>query len=314
MANKTFLQLQASCSSLWGFENPADLVAQDLVDIKDFINSAYLEAYAPIDGTRAWWSVKAESVFLKAPVTATVTVTQGSKTIAGYAFEAAYIGSFVRIGDYYLRYASATELVQHFPGTSGTYQAVVYHNAAALPWHVIETAGQPSIPGLGLLAPLPDADAELTLRTSPAFDFTPKFSRSPFSRDRRTFQEMQYFDTGEPRFYHIDEASVTTTFAASSRFHVYPINEVAYTVDLRANILPTSLSADADVPVMPHQTVAEVLLPLCREKVANNSAGRRFTGNPQLIAKEADRARATLKSFARTQRDTGGAIRMKPGW
>lgn len=298
---------------MWGYEATADLLPQDLIDIKTFIAAAMFDCYVPADGTKANWPEKYESGILKAPVDTTLTLTNGAKTAAGYAFEATYYGSFVKIGDRFYRYNGAGTLVQPWDGATGDYPATVYHNAYNLPWYVIEMAGKPSIIGMGVLAALPDPDAELSIRTEPAFDFDSKGNREPFTVRRNTFRQSAFFDIGDPRFYHIDQASVLATFGIGNRFHVYPLPDRVLTFDLRANVIPDDL-ADGDTPELPGRAVDNILLPLAREKLVENSAGRRFTGNAQLIMAAAERARMQLKSMRRTQRDVAGGVRLKRGW
>jgi hypothetical protein len=322
MANKTFLQIQDSLANMWGGFAASELVAQDLVDIKDWINAAYFDIYAPADGKRAWWSTQQHSDMVKAQVSATLGLTHGSKVVTGYVFEDKFAGSFVRIGDRYFRYSGSTTvgmtttyyLVQPWPGETGSYGATIFHNAVSLPWNVVEVSGLPTLLGVGLLAPLPDPDSELTLRTEPAFDFTPKFNRSPFAQHRKQFSQQTYFDTGDPRFYHIDQASVGPSYAVGNRFHLYPIPEIAYTFDLVANVVPNALTADADVPILPARVDSNILMALCREKLVKNSNGRMFTGDPRLIIDEAERARSQINSFRRAQVNVAGAFRVRAGW
>lgn len=305
---------------MWGFEDPADLLPQDLIDLKSYINAAYFDCYAPVDGTRAKWPEQYWSGILKAPVEVTLTLTNGSRAVTGHTFEEKYAGSFVKIGDKFLRYAKPTSgpayaLMQEWDGDSGSYSATVYHNAIALPWHVIELAGVPNIPGVGLLGPMPSPDDELLLRTEPAFDFRPVDGREPFSMGRNNFRQSAYFDVGDPRYYHVDQASVDQTFSITSRLHVYPLPQNVFTVEMRANIVPTELTADADVPIIPAQAVDNILLPLAREKLAKNTANRRYTGpNVQLLVDEANRARMQLKGLRSTQRDMGNKVRLKRRW
>lgn len=327
MATKTFLELQTALCSMWGYEDPADLLAQDLVDIKSFINGAYFDCYAPVDGSRASWPVKQHGDLIKAAVSATLTLTEGSNAVSGYAFEDKYAGSFVRVGTRYLRYAGSTTtvapapivtsyfLVQPWAQPSGVYPATIFHNAVALPWNVIELCGLPSLVGIGILAALPDADAELSLRTEPAFDFQPREGRAMYTNGRRQFLQNVFFDTGEPRFYHIDQASVSPVFALGNRIHFYPVPEIQYAFDLRANVVPIGLELDTDSPQLPAMSVDNILLPIAREKLAENSAGRRYTGpNAQLLMGAASRARQQLKTLRRVQPEVVGSVRLRRGW
>lgn len=323
MANKTFLQLQTTLASMWGYEDVAELLDQDLIDIKSWINAALFDCYVPVDGTRATWPEQYHADILKAPVTVTLGLTNGSKVVTGHAFEDKFAGSFVKIGERFFRYSGKTVvdltttyyLMQPWDQATGSYAATVYHNAIALPFNVVEMAGMPNLVGIGLLGALPDPDAELLLRTEPAFDFQSRESRSVFAIARNQFRQSAYYDVGDPRFYHIDQASVAPSFAIGNRLHVYPIPEHDYTFELRANIVPTGLTADADIPALPWQTVDNILLPLAREKLVENTAGRRYTGpNVQLIMNAANRARQQLSTMRRVQRDVAGSVRMKANW
>ena len=179
----------------------------------------------------------------------------------------------------------------------------------------MEIAGVPTLLGVGILAPLPDPDSELNLRTEPAFDFYPRDARRSFNTTRRTFSQNAYLDTGDPRFYHIDQASVGPSFVIGNRFHVYPIPEESYTFELRAHFIPVPLEGDDEVPQLPANAVDNILLPIAKEKLVEHSAGRRYTGpNVQLILNAANRAREQLKSLRRTQRDVGGSFRVRRGW
>ncbi len=313
--NKTLAQLRTALANMWGYENYSDLLTQDQADIDTIINSAYFDCFAPVDGTRPDWPVKYHSGILKAPVVVELGVTQGSAAVTGYTFEAAYLGSFVKIGEKFYRSASTTSFVQPWDGETGTVTATVYFNAIALPWSIVELEGKPNILGLGLLAPLPGPDAELQLRTEPAFDFYPRDTRRAFAAPRQAFRQSIYFDTGDPRYYHIDQASLGATFAIGNRLHVYPIPEKVYTFELRGNVVPNPLVDPAHIPEIPAQAVDNILLPIAREKLAKQSANRRYTGpNVAYLIDEADKARAQLKSMRRVQRDTGNMIRMRRGW
>lgn len=300
---------------MWGYEDYADLLTQDQADIDSFINAAFFDCYAPVDGSRPMWPEAYHSGIVKAPVVASLGLTNGSKAVTGYAFETDYLGSFVKIGDKFYRSATANTLLQPWDGATGTFSATVYCNAIALPWSIIEIAGQPNVLGVGLLAPLPNADAELNLRTEPAYDFYTPGSRLVFSTPRNSFRQSIYFDMGDPRYYHIDQASVGASFAVGNRLHVYPIPERIYTFEVRASVVPNALTNEADVPALPAQAVDNILLPIIREKIAMNSATRRYTGpNVELLISQANDARKQLQGLRRVQRETGRVIRMSRGW
>lgn len=323
MPSKTNLELKNALKSLWGYEEGDSLSAQDEADLQTYVNQALFECFAPVDGTRPNYGEQEWSAILKAPVVATLGVTQGSKTVTGYAFESAYAGSFVKIGERMYRYGGSSggvhSLAQPWQDATGSVTATIYHNAVALPGLLIETATKhPEILGLGLLSPLPDADQELLLRAGPAYDFralsgdalTPRLNVR-----RHQFNQSLYLDEGDPVYYHVASASMGATFGIGNRLHVYPLPDKLFTVSMPANYIPSEgLSADGDIPPMPFNAVDNILLPIAREKLAENTAGRRFTGNVQLIMAAAQRARIHLKSLTKPQRHTGGGFRVSAGW
>ncbi|HEX2100091.1 MAG TPA: hypothetical protein VHF69_05490, partial [Candidatus Synoicihabitans sp.] len=120
MATKTFEQLKLALASLWGFEAVEDLLAQDVADIESYINAAYFDCFAPVDGSRPNYSERYFSKILKAPVVATIGLTQGSTVVTGHEFDGDFAGSFVKIGDSYLRYSGSVT-------TSGDTPVTTYH-------------------------------------------------------------------------------------------------------------------------------------------------------------------------------------------
>lgn len=325
MANKTVLQLKTSLAGLWGHETWDEVTAQDKVEIEGYLTGAYFDCYAPVDGTRPNFGEQYWSGIIKAPVAASLGLTQGSTVVTGHAFEDAYAGSFVKIADRLYRYAGKVVstgpvttyyLVQPWQDATGTYGATIYHNAIVLPGLLLETASQyPEVLGVGVLAPLPDPDRELLLRTEPALDFRDVSGRQPFNSTRRRFNLDAILETGDPEFYHIDSASTGAVFAPTNRLHVYPLSDETFTVSMRAQFMPIGdLPADSATLAMPFQAVDNILLPIAREKLVMNSFGRRFTGDARLIMELAERARKQLRSLTKPQRFAAGGFRVAPGW
>lgn len=325
MANKTVLQLKTSLAGLWGYETWDEVTAQDKVEIEGYLSGAYFDCYAPVDGKAPNFGEQYWSNIVKAPVPASLGLTQGSTVVTGYEFEDAYVGSFVKIGERLYRYAGKVVsegptttyyLVQPWQDATGTYGATIYHNAVVLPGLLLETASQyPEVLGVGVLAPIPDPDCELRLRTEPALDFRDISGRQPFNSTRRRFNMDALLETGDPEFYYVDSASTGAVFAPTNRLHIYPLSDQTFTVSMRAQFMPIGdLPADGATLAMPYQTVDNILLPLAREKLAMNTAGRRFTGEVRLIMELAERARKQLRSLTKPQRFTNGGIRTAPGW
>lgn len=321
----TYLQLQTALAGMFGYENPSDLLAQDLSDIRDWIHAAYLECYLPVPPhkQRGQWTEDYFGDALKAPTAATLGVTNGSRVVTGFAFETKYAGSFVQIGERFYRYAGQNganqELVQPWDGATGSVAATIYYNAVALPGNFARFLGSPSLLGLGPLFPLPGPEAEIIMRSEPAIDFRSFGRRLALNTRRQTWRQNLTQDHGDPYFYHIDSGNVGAAFAPTRRLHVYPLPDRAVTFDCRINVLPARLSADADVPKLPGDEttvdlVGSILLPIARENLVQNANGRRWKGDANGIAAAARKARDMLRELASPQRETGDVIRLARGW
>jgi hypothetical protein len=327
MANKTVAQIKTSLIGLWGYETWGELSTQDQAEVEGYINGALFDCYAPVNGTRPNYGEQYWSEIIKTPVPATLGLTQNSNVVTGFVFEDKYAGSFVKIGERLYRYGKKVvgestttyHLVQPWQDATGSYGATVYYNAVELPGLMLETATQyPEILGLGALTPLPDPDQELMMRSTSIIDFRSvdgDLASKPFGGNRLQFNLFSLLLTGEPWFYYIDSASVSQSFGVTNRLHVYPLADRSYTVSLRGQFLPTGdLPSDNTVLPMPFNSVDNILLPIAREKLVMNSAGRRFSGNVQLIMAAAENARKQLRSLTKPQRFDGGGFRTAPGW
>jgi hypothetical protein len=322
--SKTLATLRTALGSMIGFPTVTDLPDDEQTAIDTILNAAYLECYAERGGKRPRWIEQYVSDIVKTPAAVTLGLTNGSKTVTGFSFEAKYAGSFVKIGDAFYRYggtASAVHsLVQPWAGDTGSYAATVYYNAFALPGTVIEVCEMPSILGVGPLTPLPFPESELALRSAPAFDFEPRAARAPFAYSRPRFNPSVITDVGDPMYFHVDSASTGATFATGSRFHLYPIPAAAATIELRADVVPAELTTGADVPMFPNAGTVDVagavLLPIAYDLLLKHPLGRRYTGNnAQLIMAGAAAARTQLgTTFARVQRRTMKQARTAAGW
>ena len=315
----TNLQLKDALAAMWGHEDSSLLPARDSLDIQQWVNDALAECYSPIEPfkKRGQWTERYHADVLKAPAPATLTLTQGSTTIAvaGLALEAKYAGSFVRIGERLYRYAGKDlsgddHLVQPWAEATQSLPASVFYNSVLLPVQCVAVAEEPLILGVGRLCPLSGVAAEAALRHEFYSDFN-SFARQRFRSDDA--------HTGDPWFYHIDSAGVTPTFSIRRRFVVYPLPEAAFTFEMRINVMPARLSADDDVPALPgdgedYDMVGNVLLPLARDYLVLNSKGRRFEGDAREIAEAASRARSRLKDLARPQRQTANRVVPRRGW
>jgi hypothetical protein len=323
----TLTEIRNQAAKGLGQEAYADLLTQDQVDVDGLIHEAYLECYSPVapHNTRGEWTVRYHSDLLKTPVTVTLGLTNGSKdmTVTGVTMEAKYIGSFIKIQDRWYRYAGAVsgteKLLQPWDGDTGNYPATVYYNAVALPAACAKVIERPSILGMGELWPMPGPEAEIMIRSEPAYDFSSYRNRLSPAVRRSQFSRVLSQDTGDPVFYHVDSGSLTETFAPTKRFHVFPVPDRQCTLEMRMHILPARMTGGSDVPALPGDTATvdiaqTILLPLVRERVALLDNGRRFTGDLKATMRAAELAREQLSKLTKPQRDGGEHIRLARGW
>lgn len=318
---KTFANLRGALANALGFEY-ADLTTPDQADVDTIINAAYLDCFAPKDGRRPTWATHNWSDFVKAPAAATLTMTNGSTTVTGFAFEAKYVGSFVRIGDAFYRLGSVAgavfNLVQPWSGTTGVHNATVYYNAVMLPGTATKFLRTPALLGVGPLVPMPFPESEVELRSSPTFDFVSTGARFPTAFSRPRFDPSLFTDVGDPRYYHVDSSAMGAVFATSSRLHLYPVPGAAFTIDGLVNIVPTQLAADNDEPALPHDDVdiaGAIMIPFMFERLIKHPLGRRYSGNNvQAILEQGKDARAQLNTFRRVQLDGPKQVKNSCHW
>lgn len=321
---KTFANLKDALAGALGYDVYTDLSARDQADIETIVNAAYFDCFAAKDGRRPSWAVTYHSDMVKAPVSTTLGLISGSTAVTGFAFEAKYVGSFVRIGDSFYRLGlvatgPAYALLQPWSGATGSFDATVYYNAVALPGKVTKVREAPSILGLGILAPMPFPQSEVELRSTPAYDFySLSGPRAPFAFSRPRFNASLITDVGDPCYYHIDSASVGSTFATGSRLHLFPIPGAAFTFELRADLLPLPLAADGDEPLLPHDDVdvaGAILMPFIFERLLKHPLGRRYAGNnADAIFAGANDARAILNTFRNVQLSGPKLVRTSRNW
>jgi len=315
---KTFSDLRNALAGALGFDEYSDLTSRDGLDVDTIVNAAYLDCYASRDGRRPAWAIKYWSDIVLAPEAATLGLTNGSTAVTGHTFTAKYLGSFVQIGAAFYRIGSTTTLTQPWSGVTGSYSATVYSNAVALPGSGVTIRERPSLLGIGPLLPLPFPEDEVSLRSSPAFDFYPKAGRGPVAHSRPRFDPSLITDVGDPRYYHVDSAATGSTFATGSRLHLYPLPGAAFTIEARLNVLPVPLAAADDEPVLPHDDVdiaGAILEPLMFERLLKHPLGRRYAGNNvSAIFAAGNDARAQLNTFRSVQPSGPKQFRPACGW
>jgi hypothetical protein len=248
MAAITYITLKDQLSSMLGATGVDDLPAVDQTRIGVFVNQAYRECYAPIDGRRPQWA---------------------SRKIT-------------------LNYVADQE-------------------SAELGTDVIDVDKIPELDGLGPLSPMSGPEDQIRIRAHYSSDF-----KAPGMRGLG-FPNFQGIDpeVGRPIWYYVDTTDQGADTKVVPRLFLYPLPDKAYTVTLRANVMPAELSADIDEPRLPADVVWDIMHPLAQEKMLSDP---RYNGaNKDVLLRAADVARKRLSTLASAQKHKGSMRLVKRG-
>lgn len=231
-----------------GASEASDLPPVDQTRIGVFINQAYRECYAPVDGRRPRWASR--------------------KLTLNYAKE---------------------------------------QKSAELGTDVIDVDKIPELDGLGPLSPMSGPEDEIRIRSHYSSDF-----KAPGLRGLGfpNFQGVEP-EVSRPIWYYVDTTDQGADTKVVPRLFLYPIPDKAYTVTLRANVMPTELSSDGDEPRLPGDVVWDILFPLAQEKML---ADPRYNGaNKEILVLAAQNARKRLATLASAQKHKGSMRLVKRG-
>lgn len=311
MATGDFGWLKLQLAFMAGRNTVAELdnnpnVPSDSLLAGQCVNEAYLDCYSPPPGgKRPGWALQMKGITFEAPKTGTTTVTKGSTTIsslAGSGVTAAMVGSVINIGAGFYTLASLTEVVEPIAESTGSQGFTLWVNSKVLGAQIIEMEYGPYVLGWGLLRAMNGLVESLKWRQITYGDF---WSPTPFGVGQMTSINWPggvSNPQGTPIFYYIDNNPLVATDPIVSRMVIWPLPTQLQTINYRAWVMPTELSADADVPIMPANLITRVLLPLCRERWVMNY--KKYTGgNQKSIFDAAERARAVLWNTEPGQRD-----------
>lgn len=194
------------------------------------------------------------------------------------------------------------EFVEPIQEATGDYSATFYHNSYVLPVADIELQGGPLVINWGLLRPMNDRIEAAKWRQITYGDF---WGPMPFGAGLMTSINWPggvSAPTGTPIWYYIDNSTLNAAGAIACRMVIWPIPLQLTTVQYQGWVMPTELSLDADLPILPANLTTRVLLPLARERWAMTY--KKYTGqNQDYLMREADKARATLNLTSQGQRD-----------
>lgn len=299
----TFGAIKLQLANLAGHALAEDL-DEDETLCESVINEAYLGCYAPVDDRRPRWARRPMSASFRAPVTATLTLTQGSKAVTGYAFNADMVGSIVNIGTRFFTYAglngAAYELLEAWPDATGAQSATIYHSSYTLDASTIEFLREPELQGVGPLSAMPGREVEALYRADWRGDFEPAPGAGYWPASGMLPRGSVY-QTGTPIFYRVDCGSYQPDQVIRNYLKLLPLPGAAGIVTFEANVVPAVMTADTDVVRMPADVVQTVFMPIVRGRWAQTY--KKYTGlNKADLIKLATDAQTILSTMGRPQR------------
>jgi len=177
MATGDFAWLKLQLANMVGLSTVAQLDDAGTF-AGQIINEALLDCYQNPSGARPGFAQQLFGIQLGAPLTGTITVTQGSRIISGYSFPANRIGSTVQVGQSYYTYAgqnaaSQYTFVEPVAETSGSYSFTIWHNSYPLDLNIGEVQGAPINLSWGPLSPMNSRAEDYRWRALVYGDFMP---------------------------------------------------------------------------------------------------------------------------------------------
>ena len=318
MADGDFLDLQNQLGAMMGADDVGNLPLVEQERIKKVINQTYREMYSPADGSRPPWGVEVMGFDLAGVVNVNGQTTEGSSafTYTGTDLTPEMEGSMCFVGGVSNRIAQIDPVnnTGELAGVASSSETsfVVHHNSYRLPAKVIDVDGRPERVGWGVLSPMNGHDEEARYRSLLGYDFAPQTAFG-LRRTVRINSNGDEYNFGDPLFFYIDSASFGYETTITRRLVVYPLPDKPMSIRLRANIVPDPLTADASRPVLPADTVDDILLPIARARLAMIDP-RYNSQNVQFLVADADTARKRLKSLGDAQKVRSRRVRLKAGY
>ena len=324
----TFVNLKNQLAAMYGASGVADFQTIDQERVGIYVNPAYRECYAPIDGSRPPWAASNFGFRFPEPVSITLTLTNGdAESSTSGAAVTDYPGSYIKFGTDFYVFAGVNNsgnivLQTPWKGTTGSHTGTFYYSAHVMDREVIDVCPSPELVGVGAMSPLNSPEAETRLRSSYATDFLP--ARIYGNIPSITYNGAEVETDDNPLFYFVDtsnllpkslDADLATedTMSARPRFHVYPVPNKEITVRLKANVMPLELSVDADVARLPGNVVWDILYPIACAKLVMSDP--RYNGdNREMVLLNAKEARQRLSTLAKPQQQRTIRLRKRSGY
>ena len=323
------MNLKNQLATMFGAAEVADLQTIDQQRVGIYVNQAYRECYAPLDGYRPSWATNHIGLSIPAPAALQLDLTNGSVGVqSAVAIPSKYAGSFIQIGaDFYILASTDAgveiTLVTPWSGaTANNVGATIYYSAHELDREVIDVEVSPELVGYGPMSPINSPEAASRLRGNFSTDFLP--SKMYGNVPSMTFNKSEIDTDDKPLFYYIDNSMLNPPsstanlqsedfMAVRPRVNIFPLPSAAISIRAKANILPLELTNDADIARLPGNVVWDILFPIACAKLA--LADPRYNGaNREAVLRNAEEARKRLSTLARPQKQKIIRLRKRIGW
>lgn len=231
----------------FGKQSFADLTADARLEILDAINGGLqkLDALAHVHSKKT-----TAALYLAAPLTITIGVTQGSPEITGTIFSADHYGCTIRINgdDIDNQVVGETGLLHPYAGVTGTVSAIIYSDAVALPEPYSELIGVPMVMETG----------------------------RPLTLHKRVANSWQRKQVAEPYCYWLESNARNRNPSAPAVIRFDPMPDRAYRLEVEAVLAPvrvkfSDLLAPADELPIRAEYVESYLLPVARAILTDSS-------------------------------------------
>ena len=208
--NPTFLNLKNQLASMLGAEGVTDLQDIDQQRVGIYVNQAYRECYAPLDGYRPSWATNNIGINVPTPTTLSLTMIADDVSVtSATAVDSKYAGSLIEIGDDFYVLAgtddsTALTFVTPWAGSNGAQSGKIYYSSHELDREVIDVEGSPELVGYGPMSPINSPEAAIRLRGNFSTDFLP--SKMYGNVPSMTFNKSEIDTDDKPLFYYIDNS------------------------------------------------------------------------------------------------------------
>jgi hypothetical protein len=250
--------------------NLTKLAMAEVMDIVEALNAGQQEAFELLP---AWQRRTTVNLYLAAPTSLSIGVTNGSVDLSSGTFSASWVGRSVVVdGDpNWNEVQSATKLLDEYLGTTGTRTATVYGDSTY--------SDQLTFDGFAK-DPLLADQREALIRHDPRNgSWTP--------------------EVGRPKFYWLEPAAASLGATPAVYLRVHPAPDIAYTLRCDMEFRPIVVRYDtlnsAATLVLADHLIHRALIPLCEVRLLRSPAW----ANPKIaehVHEDARAARAMLAS------------------